>query len=200
MLLILIIVLGFFYFTTCNQPNTSNTVFIHDTTIVERFNTEIKRDTVVKWLEKVVTQENKPEVVYFDRVDSVFIVQFKDHDVMLSVKKQGNDLYIYALNENGKLLKQYVYHDVGNSFTATSQANNIFVKSQIWYWDGFNTYIETSLNFKNISKDFYEKLDYKLGLETGINYKSKLDLKLGIQRNFTTGDNEIKLRSGYKLW
>jgi hypothetical protein len=186
--------------TSCNNNSGSQVLYVHDTTIVERFNTEIKRDTVVKWYEKIVTKENKPEVVYYNTVDSIFIAQFKDHDVILQVKKTGSDLYIYALNENGKLLKQYVYHDVGNNFTSTSQANNVFVKSQLWYWDGITNYIETSLPFEKVGKDFYNSLNYKAGIETGINYKNKLDLKLGVERNFTIGVNEIKLKTEYKLF
>lgn len=184
----------------CNGGGDSQIVYVHDTTIETRYETQIQKDTVIKWFEKIVWREVKPEVVYYNTVDSIFIVKVQDLDVMLSVKKSGSDLYIYALNQNGKLLKQYVYKNVGNDFTATSQTGNIFVKSKLWYWDGVEPYVETKLGFKEIGKDFYKNLNYSIGVETGINFKNKADLRLGIGTNLTTGENSLKLRGSYRLW
>jgi len=173
-----------------------NVRYVHDTTIVERYHTEVKQDTVIKWFEKLTSKEIKPEVVYFDRVDSVFVLKVQDLDVMLSVTKQGDKLHIYALNQNGKILKQYVYDNVGSDFTATSQNNNIFVKSKLWYWSGLKFNFETYAPLTEIGSEY----NFRLSAETGISYKNKLDLNLGIERDFNTGVNSLKLKTSYKIF
>jgi|GEM_PF-3673613 len=174
-------------------------IYQHDTTIVERFNTEVKCDTVIKWYDRIQWKESKPDVVYFDRADSVFIDKVQDLDVMLSVKKQDDELHIFALNQNNKVLKQYLYKYVGNDFIATSQHGNVFVKSKNWYFTGFKFNAEYNLPFQNINKDFYKQKNYRLSFESGISFRNQFDMNLGLERDFNTGDNSIKLKLSYNV-
>jgi len=127
--------------------------------------------------------ESEPEKIYYRKIDTIFIEKIKELDLMLQVKKENKKLIIKAVNQNGKVLKEYVYDDVSNNFTAVSQKENIFVKSRNFYWNRINPIFNVQWSMFNKSKP-----DYNFGLETGINYKEKIEINSGIMYSPTKKD------------
>lgn len=172
----------FFVGKGCQKPQPIQVVE-YDTVLIDRFVDRVERDTVIKWYERVVYQKSEPEKIYVQEVDSVFIETYRDHDVMLQVRKRGNVLDIYALNEAGRILKRYTYRDVQRDFDATAQEGNVFVKSKHWYWEspeiflGIGTKRSTyeNLDVKNLQ---LKQFDYQAGVRTGFNFKETIGLEL----------------------
>lgn len=175
------------YFMTCNSP-IERAYEIPDSNVVNNYVETIKHDTIVKWYEN--RKEAKPEVIYAQNVDSIFIASTDDKDVMLSVDKKGNKLHIFALNRAGKILKESFY-TVGNDFTATSAFNRVFVKTKMFYWTGIEVSAESYLPINNLG---VSNLKYQGSIESGVSYMDKLSLKAGLEYN---GEINAKLKLSY---
>lgn len=200
----LIIILGMMYLALthmkgCDKQELKVQQIVYDTSVVTRYETKIKRDTVIKWYEKIIYKEVKPNTVFVQKVDTQFIEKTKSMDVMLNVNKKGRDLTIYALNQYGQLLKEYHY-TVGDDFTASSATNKLVVKTKKFYWTGLEASTEAYIKpGELIHKDFYTKFNYRASVESGISYYDYLSLKLGIERDFGTGENLVKLKTQFKI-
>jgi hypothetical protein len=179
---ILLLVVAFFYiFHPRETVKEIKSVRIDTvTTLVPEIKLIEKRDTVVRWFEKPVKEMKQPETIYVQKVDSVFVIKYKDYDLVISVSKKANkDLDIFVLNQQNEVLKEYVYHNVGDVFDITSQENAIAVKSQFLEWNSIGAYgiHGSALNWKQHS--------FELGIKTGVNYLDKftLDAKVGYDFN-----------------
>lgn len=161
----------------------NRTVVLKDTSILTRYENELKKDTIVKWYEQIVYKKAEPEIIYLQKIDTVFIERTKELDLMLQVKKENKKLIIKAVNQNGKILKEYVYNDVYNDFTAISQKDNIYVKSKMFYWNRLNSIINVQWSMLK-----EKKLNINFGLETGINFKNTLDISAGVLYSPDTKD------------
>ncbi len=173
LIIVVIFIIWSYLLKSCNQSS-NNTVLIHDTTIVTKYFETIKHDTVVKWYDRWFQKKSNADTIYWTKIDSLFIVKFKDHDVIISLKKSGCDLDVYALNEDKIILKEYKYKDVCKDFLITSQSNNLYVKSQFLYWD--KPFIE--LEYRNNFGMTYRQIG--IDIRSGINYNDKLYLNAGI--------------------
>ncbi len=194
--IIALVVIGVLVYRGCTRD--LSPIAIHDTTTVIRYHDAVKMDTVIKWYERVIYKESKPTVIYEQKVDTVFIEQTKDYDLMLHVKKKGTDLWIYAINQNGQVLKEYVYHNVGDDFSAVSQPENIFVKSARFGWNGIAPLINYRWRFTD---QRWNEGRFGIGVKTGINYLERLDLSLSIENPLTTlQDTELRLQLEYNLF
>lgn len=182
-----------------NEPRYPNTVVTHDTLVLERYN--LKIDTLQNnILKNVVSKEVQPSIIYQEKITYRDIEKFKDYDLTLGFEKKGNTLRIFAVNMNDSLIKEQVFEDVYSNFSAWSANDKIVVKSNKFSFTGVKIYGETYLPVQNIvQKDFYKQANYRLGVEAGVDYKNKVELNLGIEKDFTTKDFQIKLKTSYKL-
>ena len=181
------------------------TIIIHDTTTITRYESELKRDTVIKWYEKIIRVEREPEKIYIQKIDSVFLEKIKYFDVMLKVDKKGNTLKIFAVNEKDSTLKEYYFNGIYNNFTATSATGKIFVKTNKFEWSGINLQLECNapLSFlrKQKSSDFWQPdlFRYYVSLSTGITYKNTLTLNALAHYDPIIKQPFIGLQLNYKI-
>lgn len=192
LLIIILLIIIFKQIFPGRRDDTLHNLYIKDTNVLVRYEKEIKRDTVIKWYEKIVFKKSEPEKIYYSQTDTVFIEKTKELDLMLQVKKENKRLIIKAVNQNGKILKEYVYEDVGNDFTAISQKENIFVKSKKFYWNSINSIFNVQFPMFN-----EKKADYNFGLETGINYKEKIEINAGIM--YSPAEKDLILNTNLKI-
>lgn len=184
-------------FSSCGKPDFPATLIIHDTTTIIRYEYKLSKDTVIKWFEKPIYVKVEPEKIFIQKVDTVFIERTKDMDVMLHVKKQKTDLWITAVNQNGRILKEYIYHNVGDDFTATSQFQNIFVKSKQFEWEGISPLVNYKWQFLN---ENWKHGRFETGLKTGVNYLERYSLNLSIKNPLTQlKDTELNLEASYNF-
>ncbi|MCX6163207.1 MAG: hypothetical protein NTV87_17945 [Ignavibacteriae bacterium] len=175
-----------------------NTIIIHDTTVVTRYEREVKRDTVVKWYERITSRKPEPEYIYVQKTDSVFSEKFKSYDFMLKVDKAGDMLIIKALNEKDSLIKEYIWSEVGRDFILTSQHKNISLKTQKLYWTGVTSRFALRGDIRTL-KDINE-CDYTAGLNTGISYMDKLTLTLGAEYSLKNKSAYLNLELNCRLF
>ena len=112
---------------------------------------------------------------------------------MLRVKKQNNKLLIEAINPEGKILKEYLYENVYDNFSIVSRQNNVFVKSSKFKWNGLSSLL--NVQFPAFGKNKIP--DYQPGIETGINYKNKLDLNASLNYSFL--NKQVFINSNLKI-
>lgn len=175
------------------QP--TSTIYIHDTTVVERYKESVKKDTVIRWFEKIIYKKSEPEKVYYTKTDSLFIREVEKLDVMLSVEKKSRGLFIYAFNERDTLAKQYVFTDVGREFTVIAQSGKLFVKSKKFYWDGVSFLAGANVAPDGISK--LKNYNPTVGLRTGISYLDKFGIEFGTNYEFKS--NQLSLTMNLKF-
>ncbi|MCX6165315.1 MAG: hypothetical protein NTU73_10750, partial [Ignavibacteriae bacterium] len=183
LLIIILLIIIFKQIFPGRRDGTFHNVYIKDTNVLVRYENEIKRDTVIKWYENIIYKKSAPEKIFFQKIDTIFIEKTKDLDLMLQVKKEKKKLIIKAVNQNGKILKEYIYEDVNNDFTAVSQKENIFVKSKKFYWNKISPIFNVQWSMFNDKKPIFS-----FGLETGINYKEKIEMNSGILYSPTEKD------------
>jgi ATP-dependent RNA circularization protein (DNA/RNA ligase family) len=171
---------------------TPGTVIIHDTTTVIRYNNEIRRDTVIKWYERIVTKQSDPVIIYKQKVDSVFLERIRYQDVMLKLEKRGKNLKIFAVNEKDSTLKEYFFDDVYSNFTATSAVGNIFVKSNRYELEPFRFSLRIGGPVDTWSQNKQVSLSYepKLKIMETLELDAILSLPIWQQRSNTINLNE----------
>ena len=169
-----------------------DTIYLTDTLTVERYSEKVKRDTVIRWYEKVIYKEVEPEKIYVEKIDSVFIETIKYKDLILRVEKTRNALRIFAVNLQDSLLKEYNVADVGQEWTATSTTGNVFLKSKRVTWYGIEPYIFYS---QNDLKDWTIN-KFGAGIRTGIMLNR---LKFTVGAEYSDKRGRLKLESSYNF-
>lgn len=187
---IVVSILGTYFLT--KWLTNSETIYHTDTLTVERYSEKVKRDTVIRWYEKVIYKEVEPEKIYVEKIDSIFIETIKYKDLILRVEKTRNKLSIFAVNLRDSLLKEYNFADVGQEWTATSVTGNVFLKSKRVTWYGIEPYIFYS---QNDLKDWTIN-KFGAGIRTGITLNR---LKLTIGAEFGEDKGKLKLESSYNF-
>lgn len=175
-----------------NKDKNNIGVLEKDTNLLLRYQNEVKKDTVIKFFEKIVHKKSEPEKIYYQKTDTQFIEKTKELDLILKMNKKDRKLIIETINQNGKTIKEYIFDDVNKDFDVISQKSNIYVKSRTFYWNKINAI----LNFNWLIPD-KKKIQYGIGVETGINYKSKIDLNTGVL--YLPNEKNILLNSNIKI-
>lgn len=97
-----------------------------------------KKDTEIKFVDRIVYKQLPPKVIYEQKVDTVFIEKQKDKDLILQIEKDGTALKATTVNINGQKIKEYHFKDVSNDFKLTSQDSSLYLKSLMWEWEGIS--------------------------------------------------------------
>jgi hypothetical protein len=192
LVLVIIILLIIIFKQLFPEKGKENNLLIRDTNLLVRFEKEIKRDTVIKWYENIIYKKSEPEKIFFQKTDTVFIEKTKELDLMLQVKKENRKLIIKAVNQNGNTLKEYIYDDVSNEFTAVSQKDNIFVKSKNFQWNSISPIFNAQFPMYNDKEPIFS-----FGLETGISYKNKIEMNGGVM--YSPTEKELLLNTNVKI-
>lgn len=175
----------------------TETLYIHDTSIVERVITNT--DTVIKWYEKIIYKQTVADVVYFQKVDTIFLKQAAKLDLVMKLVKKGDRVDAYTINFNDTLLKQSIFTNVGNDFSLTSQAGKVFVKSKLFYWNGLSAYISYGGTLdKNLFTKFYPQ-SIRPGIKTGWNYMDKFHTDILLSYNISELNFNTELNLSYKF-
>jgi hypothetical protein len=195
-LIFLFILVTLSYFLKNKYKADNNMNIFPDTTIVTRFKTELKRDTVVQWYEKIIYDKPVPKNILIQKADSAFFEKSKQMNLILQIKKAKDKLTLRAINQADSLIKEYNYDNVGNDFIATANKNNIILKTRKFYWNGFNLNANFEYELRNLQ---IKHPQMKIGLISGINYNNKIYLNTGINYNVEDKSLELLLGINYKL-
>lgn len=190
-------VIAFFLLTklfSCNGSAPPGVEIIRDTNTVVRYEWGVKTDTVIKWYERIIYKENEPKTIYIQKTDTVFATKVQDMDVVLKLQKKGKVAKVTAYNQNGKYLKELIFDNVGENFTVISQPNDIFVKSQIWYWNKPSFNLELINSIDSTIKGKFAGMELRPSIETGISFKNIIDLGVGIEYLSRSKDYNAKLK------
>lgn len=192
--LILIIAGVIFYFKACTeQERISETQIIHDTTTITRYETQYKTNTEIKWLEKIVKVQSEPKVIYQQKIDSVFIEKTKSYDLILGIEKKGTNLRVFAMNQNSMLLKEQLFENVYDNFTAYSTTDKVIVKSNLFYFNG----IKIGYEHKRPIRDL-KTYSHSIDVMTGVSFIDKLSLDAGAE--YDSKDINLKAKLTWRLF
>ncbi|HEY5122228.1 MAG TPA: hypothetical protein VIK14_00685, partial [Ignavibacteria bacterium] len=79
--------------------------------------------------------------------------------------KEKDRMIIKTLNGRDSLIKEYHFSNTGSDFSLISQKNNIYLKSQIFYFSGINLMI---------GYDIYKDKELSLAISSGINWRERI--------------------------
>jgi hypothetical protein len=167
-IILLIIITILLILSNDSGKDSSNTLIIHDTAIITRYEKEVKRDTIIKWFKKIKYLRNTPSEIHYQKSDSNMIKDLKAKDLIFKIDKKNDELIIKALNQKDEKIKEYRFDDAVRDFTLVSQNDNIFLKSKNYYFDG----IKVGLGYS-----FYKERKFNVNVTTGINWRESLYLK-----------------------
>ena len=195
-IIVLIAFLSLIYFLKEKFKPGITQYVIHDTAIITKYEKELKRDTVVRWLEKINYKISEPEKILFQETDTEFVENAKNLDLMLQVRKENDNIVIKAIDQSGKIFKELTYNNIGNDFIATSTKNNIIIKSKKFYWNGLNTVTEVNYDLNDFQ---FKNHELRFGLNTGFNYLDKYNFVTGLYYSIYNKSLSTKFGINYKL-
>jgi len=172
-------------------------VTVIDTVLDVRYYETVKHDTVIKLIEKPFYTKADIEIVYVNKVDSVFINNAKKLDLVLSLTKKGNRIDAYTININDTLLKRTLYTNVGNDFVLTSQAGKVFIKSKRFYWNGLNVSLQYDQPVNDLKK--FNTDNFSASLTTGVNYLDMFSVDAGIEYNNASKNLNVLSKISYRF-
>lgn len=165
-------------FAGCNSngENSSKTIIIHDTLVVDRYNENVRVDTVVRWYEKPVYKQVQPDVIYTQKVDTVFKLHVDSLEVMLRLEKKGDEIIVTAYDKLGSKLDEIHYKGIGRDFIATSQPHGVFIKAKKFYSSGFRLFGNYQLPVNSALRwDSWSAGTYEFGAKDGLSYLDKIN-------------------------
>jgi len=179
----------------CGEKRNSETIFVHDTTTLERYESRI--DTIHNNIIKnLISKESEPTIIYQEKISYRDIEKFKDYDLSLGFEKKGTTLRIWAVNINDSLIKEQVFEEVFGNFTAYSSTDRIIVKSEKYKWKGVNIGFQHERPISDLKNRFNNKVD----ITTGLSYKEKYSLDIGGEYDLNQKDLKLKVKAGVRLF
>jgi len=192
--LLIILVLSFYtfkYFSIKDKTETIQT--IRDTTIIYRYIQELKKDTVIKWHEKIKYINNKPEKINYQSADSHTVSDIKEKDLIFKLDRHRDNLIIKSIDINDSTIREYYFENTGRDFSLVSQKGNLYLKSRIFYFSGIR--IDAVYNF---SPEKNKRITLKAG--TGINWHERIFLGGNIKYNFSERKFDFECSLGIKIF
>jgi hypothetical protein len=156
-------------------------IYVHDTNIVNHYDTLFKEIKVPAFIDRIIYKYSDPVIVREQKVDTVFLERIKYLDLMLTLKKAKDKVSIIAVNEKGKVIKEYEFEGIGNNFTAVSDSGNILMRSCNMEWNGVSWFANMTSNF---NKDSIRTPNLQMGFETGVTFFNKIKIDPGIIYDF----------------
>jgi len=180
----IVLLLAVFVFSkiySCNKSSVSNTATVHDTTVINNYITKVETDTVIKWYEKIVYKQTDPTVIYQQKTDSVFLESVKYLDLIPHLSWSGGNLTITTVNINDSIVKEWHFENIYNGYTVTSQEGNLFIKNNLFGYNGAELFARLSSQFNN---DSIKNPNVTVGVKTGWNFQNSFSLTPGISYQF----------------
>ena len=97
-----------------------------DTNLISKYENQIKRDTVIKFIDRIFYKQIRPKSIAFQKADSVFNTKIKNLDVMLDIEAKKDSLKIFSMNFESNTLKEYSFPSGLPEFRLVAQNNDIF--------------------------------------------------------------------------
>jgi len=132
----------------------SKTLVLTHTDTLIKIVPKLEIDTVLKWKEKIVYKEAKPDtiVLYKDsiRPDTIW---GRWPEAIINLEKRGNRLTLSSLTpadtwNSTALVKDYIYNNVGNNFSIATKGQGFFVKTVHPFWTKFHGGLAVDGGFK----------------------------------------------------
>lgn len=164
---------------------------INDTNIIYRYDAEHKRDTVYRFTDRILYKNSKPDIVYIQKTDTVFMDKILAADLPLRVEKYRGGLNIKSVNIKDSVLKEYVFGNVTRDFTVYSSQNGINVKSANFMFE------QPDLSLKTFYRPCGGKVYYEIASETGLSFREKLFIYAGC--GYETTDKNLFFSISLKL-
>ncbi len=167
------LVIPLMYYLTRGKKEYVGYSVLKDTSLVSRYEREIKRDTVYKFIDRIVYRNTKPDVVYVQKTDTIFNEKISGYDLPLKLEKSGSELILKAVNIKDTVLKEYLYRNVGRDFSVTSVHNGFNVRSKNFSLD------EPEISLRAAYLTGEKTTCYELSAETGLSFRDKVSLHAG---------------------
>lgn len=180
-------VIPLMYYLTRGKKEYAGYSVLNDTSLVSRYEREIKRDTVYRFIDRIVYRNAKPDVVYVQKTDTIFNEKISGYDLPLKLEKSGSELILKAVNFKDSVLKEYVYRNVGKDFSVSSARNGFNIRSKNFSLD------EPEISFKAAYLPGEKTTCYELSGEAGFSFRDKVSLHAGCGYETRNGDFRLFL-------
>jgi len=170
-----------------SRQGSRTTDIIPDTAVITRYEETIAGDTVIKFTDRFIYKYPKPEKIYVQKTDTVFLSRILNYDLPLRVEKKSGELKINTLNFKDSIFKEYLFKNTGGDFTLTSAENRLLLKTKNFGFD------KPSFGAGIIYPSFRnpEDWDVKISAETGFNFREKTYLMLA--GNYYVKEQKVNL-------
>jgi hypothetical protein len=164
-----------------------STDIVPDTAVIMRYEKTIERDTVIKFADRLVYKYPKPEKIYVQKTDTVFLTGVLNYDLPLRIEKKSGELKINTLNFRDSSFKEYRYSAVRGDFTLNAAENKLLLKTRNFGFD------KPSFGAGIVYPSFIspEDWDMKISAETGFSFREKAYLMLS--GNYYVKEQRINL-------
>jgi hypothetical protein len=166
--------IGILIFLSLRNKSTEKGIIAVDTNIVKRYNSEIGRDTVFRFIDRLVNNQLTPQKIFIQKTDTVLIEKISKYDLPVRLEKYGSDLNLKTVNIFDTTVKEYKFNNLGNDFTLVPVKDNIIIKSKNYYL------YKPDISFRITYPQQKFKFSYEIFSETGMSYKDKIFILAGL--------------------
>jgi hypothetical protein len=158
-------------------------VTIYDSTLVQKWEKKIQRDTVVKLLDRIVLKEIQPRKVNYQKVDSLYLKKIEKLNTIIGVNKKGDSLKVLSVNFDKKTAREFSFPSSLKEFTLIAQSDDIFYAENrnIFEFQGISLGGGINYEFKDSRKSYFFEL------MTGFKIFNKVQIKFLLNSNFESG-------------
>jgi hypothetical protein len=169
------------------------TDFIPDTAVITRYEKTIARDTVIKFTDRFIYKYPKPEKIYMQKTDTVFLNRKLSYDLPLRIEKENGELKINTINFLDSTFKEYLFKNTGGNFTLNAAEKKLLLKTRNFGFD------KPSFGAGIIYPSFRnpEDWDMKITAETGFSFREKAFLILS--GNYYVKEQRVNLSLSLKF-
>jgi hypothetical protein len=188
-LCLILIILSFItgYYLGKNQIvlKYSKPLIIHDTTLVEKWESKIAKDTVFTFIDKIIYKEIPAKVITYQKIDTIYLKKVERLNTLLDVSKEKDSLKVFTVNINKSLAREFTFPSTLPEFRLIAKNEDVLYaeKRNILEFEGIK--IGGAL--------FYEinevKPKYNIEVKTGVGLFRKMNVELFFNSEMRTGIN-----------
>jgi hypothetical protein len=184
-LLVLSFIAGYYLGLNGIDPKYSKPLIIHDTTLVEKWESKIARDTIFKFIDKIIYKEIPATVLTYQKIDTVFIRKVEKLNTLIDVSKENDSLKVFTVNIDKSVAREFTFPSNLPEFRLVAKNDDVLYaeKRNIFRFEGFRLGGSIFYEFNEL------RPKYLIETNTGIKIFSNFNFEIFINSELRFGIN-----------
>jgi hypothetical protein len=158
---------------------------INDTTLIQKWDKKIQRDTVTSLLDKITSKKINSSKVLYQNIDSSYLKKIERLNTIIDVNKKGDSLKVLSINFDKKIVREFSFPSSLKEFTIVAQDENVFYTESrnLFSFHGITIGAGADYLFRNSKKQYFFEImtGFNIFGHIGISFKANTKYEAGIR-------------------